>query len=278
MELYLESLWVYPVKGARGISVEDWGVGPLGLEWDRRWMLVGPSGEFASQRTVPSLSLLRVQIQLPAPGDPAGRMVLSFPNLGSIELPLRPKEGDRMAVEVWGDSVQALAPSPEADRWCSRALDSPCRLVFLPEEQARAVDPGYAPGHRVSFADGFPILLTTGSSLTDLQRRLPPEVSLGMDRFRPNVVVGGPAVPHAEDGWSEVRCGDVTLLLVKPCARCSVPTVDPERGVFAGPEPLRTLATYRRKGNEVFFGQNGVVQGEGRLRVGSPVDVIFPAD
>ena len=41
--------------------------------------------------------------------------------------------------------------------------------------------------------------------------------------------------------------------------------------IEAGKEPLRTLATYRRQGSDVFFGQNLVHHGAGRLRVGDPL-------
>jgi uncharacterized protein len=273
--LFIDGLHVYPLKGARGISVPDWPVGPLGLAEDRRWMLVGPSGAFLSQRTFPSLARIDVELELPPASQVhGGRVCFTAPGQSPLHLPLPPDAGGWTDVEIWGESVTARTPDPDADRWFSEALGSPCRLVHLPEERFRPVDPLFAPGHRVGFADGFPVLLTTVSALDDLRRRLPPGFPLGMERFRPNVVVGGARDPHAEDQWSEVRCGDVRFRLVKPCARCSVPTVDPERGVFAGPEPIRTLATYRRREGKVFFGQNAVVEGEGRLRVGDLLQAI----
>jgi hypothetical protein len=41
-----------------------------------------------------------------------------------------------------------------------------------------------------------------------------------------------------------------------------------------GKEPLATLATYRRDGNAVLFGQNLVHVGTGELRVGDGVTVL----
>jgi MOSC domain-containing protein len=55
--------------------------------------------------------------------------------------------------------------------------------------------------------------------------------------------------------------------VVKPCARCVVTTTDQATGE-RGHEPLRTLATFRRRDGEVFFGQNVVHEGVGPLRVG----------
>ena len=92
-----------------------------------------------------------------------------------------------------------------------------------------------------------------------------------MDRFRPNIVVEGcPA--HAEDGWLRVTMGEVSFRVVKPCARCVITTTDQATGV-RGHEPLRTLATYRRVGRNVLFGQNLIHDGPGTLRVGDRVDV-----
>jgi uncharacterized protein YcbX len=93
-----------------------------------------------------------------------------------------------------------------------------------------------------------------------------------MDRFRPNLVVRGCA-PFAEDGWRVVRIGPITLRVVKPCARCAITTVD-QRTAARGKEPLRTLATFRRRGTKVLFGQNLIHDETGIVRTGDPVEVI----
>jgi uncharacterized protein YcbX len=124
---------------------------------------------------------------------------------------------------------------------------------------------------QVSLADGFPFLLISEGSLAELNARL--ERPLPMDRFRPNLVVGG-CDPFAEDGWRVVRIGPITLRVVKPCARCAITTVD-QRTATRGKEPLRTLATFRRSGTKVLFGQNLVHDETGNLRKGDPVEVIM---
>jgi uncharacterized protein YcbX len=92
-----------------------------------------------------------------------------------------------------------------------------------------------------------------------------------MNRFRPNLVVAG-GEPYAEDGWGSIEIGSVRLQVVKPCARCLVTTTDQASGE-RGKEPLRTLASYRKVGNDVMFGQNVVHEGPGRLHVG---DMVIP--
>jgi hypothetical protein len=101
------------------------------------------------------------------------------------------------------------------------------------------------------FTNGFPFLLLPEASLDDLNARL--DSPLSVNRFRPNIVVAG-SVPHEEDRCRRVRVGDVGFRVVKPCARCAITTVGQKSGE-KGKEPLRTLASYRKVGGKVFFGQ-----------------------
>jgi hypothetical protein len=178
-------------------------------------------------------------------------------------------------VRIWDDEVEARSCGEEADAWAAALLGEGCRLVALAGDDARPVDPAYArPDDRVSFADGYPFLLTTTASLHELSRRA--GTRLEMARFRPNLVVDG-ATPFAEDAWTRIRVGDLTFRVVKPCVRCVVTTLDPATGV-AGREPLRTLATFRRTEKGVTFGQNLLADGIGTLRVGASIEVLERAD
>jgi uncharacterized protein YcbX len=116
----------------------------------------------------------------------------------------------------------------------------------------------------VSFADAFPFLMISEESLADLNARMP--VPLPMNRFRPNLVIAGGS-PFVEDFLEHFTIGEIGFRRVKPCDRCVIPTTDQETGE-RGKEPLRTLATYRKQGSKVFFGQNLVHSGIGRLKVG----------
>ena len=140
----------------------------------------------------------------------------------------------------------------------------------MPDDSERAVDAKYgAPGDVVSFADGYPVLVANQGSLDDLNGRL--ETPASMRQFRPNLVVEG-AGAWAEDAWTRVHAGDVTLRVVKPCDRCTVVTIDPDSDVpVARREPLATLAKLRARENKVYFGQNAVPETFGRLRVGDEV-------
>jgi uncharacterized protein len=144
----------------------------------------------------------------------------------------------------------------------------------LHDVDARPVDPVFArTDDRVSFADGYPILLTSTASLEDLNARV--RDTLAMDRFRANLVVEG-AEPWAEDCWRRIRVGAITFRIVKPCARCAIPTLDPLTGErLESGEPLRALAKFHRAANGgVIFGQNLIPDQFGLLRSGDPVEVL----
>lgn len=263
----LTALHVYPLKGARGLAPGAARAERRGFAGDRRWMIVDEAGTFVSQRTRPALARL-------APERRDDAFVLRAPGQAELVVPLaaggRPLDAAPCPVTIWRDTVDALDAGEAAAAWLAARLGEPCRLVFMPDETERPVDPAFAaPADRVGFADAFPYLLASEASLADLNARLPRP--LPMDRFRPNLVIAG-AAPYAEDGWRRVRIGTVAFRVAKPCARCAVTTVDQATGIASGPEPLRALAAYRRGAEGVLFGMNLIPDGEGELRRGDPVE------
>ena len=260
----LSGLYVYPIKSMGGISLDASEVDERGLRHDRRWMLVDETGCFMSQRELPRMALIGVRIE-------RDRLVVDAPGMPSLNVPFQPPEGKLLLTRVWDDLVESRTVGEDADRWFSGFLDVSCKLVYLPGESVRPVDQAYGqPGDRVGLADGFPFLLTTEASLADLNARLDRPVP--MNRFRPNLVVRG-REPFAEDGWKLIRIGRITLRVVKPCARCTITTVD-QRTAATGKEPLRTLARFRRAGNKVLFGQNLIHDETGTLHIGDPVEIL----
>jgi uncharacterized protein YcbX len=254
--MHLTQLALYPVKSCRGISVQHARLTSRGFEGDRRFMLVDASGKFVTQREDPSMSQLHCEL------GPNG-LTLSHSGLEPITVPERLHDGPRLDVQVWRDRCSAIIHE-EGSRWCSQALGRELRLAYMPDEATRRAGAG---PQLVSFADGYPYLLATESSLADLNARL--DTPITMDRFRPNIVLDGDA-PFAEDDWTELRIGEVRFTVTKPCDRCSVTTVDPISGK-RGKEPLRTLATFRKWDDSVWFGVNLVANDPGELRVGDPV-------
>ena len=261
MGLRLTRIHVYPIKAAAGISAATWQVDAFGLCHDRRWMVVDSRGLLVSQRTHPRLALVRPTVH-------EDGLTLEAPGVPALVLSLRPAGSVVVKATVWDDTCDAMWLGQGPARWFTEVLGSPCELVYMPDATVRPADPAYAPtGTRVSFADAFPFLLISEGSLSDLNSKLPRP--LPMNRFRPNLVIAG-GEPYVEDTLQEFAISGIAFRSVKPCDRCLVTTTDQET-TERGVEPLRTLATYRKVGGQVMFGQNVVHLGTGRLTVGAPL-------
>jgi MOSC domain-containing protein len=264
----LASIHIYPMKGCRAIDLSESAVEPWGLAGDRRWLLVDADFRFVSQREHASLARLVVRH-----GPGAGITVSSdgYPSLSVAA----PDLDEMLKVTVWSSTVAAAAAGPEADAWFSVFLGEPVRLVYLDDPTRRAVDPEFgAEGDVVSFADGYPLLLTNTGSLEQLGDWLVAagEKPVPMNRFRPNVVVRG-FDPWAEDAWRRIRIGSVSFRVAKPCGRCVVTTTDQMTGE-RGSQPLRILGAKRRFGKSLVFGQNVIPNAPGVIRVGDPVKIM----
>lgn len=262
---HLAGLYVYPLKSAAPLRRDSGEVERRGLAHDRRWMVVDAQGSFLTARKYPRLTLIRAQPD----GD---WLTLEAPCMPRLQL--KPQHNDRRDdIIVWDSRVRALFAEANAQAWISEFLGLPAQFVFMDSTCMRPVDPKYStPGDEVSFADGFPLLLISQAALDHLNTKL--HEPIPMLRFRPNLVVAG-TQPHAEDDWKRIRIGGIEFDLVKPCMRCTIPTINIERGKFdPDGEPLRTLKTYRRTAKGVSFGQNLIPRGVGTLRIGDVVEVL----
>lgn len=278
----VSELYIYPIKSLGGISVDEAIVEGKGFRYDRRFMLVEPTSDgepwpFITQRTYPQMALIDVAIDN-ADSDNAQLRVWHRQRPDDVLIlalvPASEVQTESVRVSIWDSpDVPAVTVSDEADRWFSAALGLTCRLVYMPDTTNREVDQKYAkPGDAVSFADGYPYLLISQSSLDELNRRLPEPVE--MRRFRPNIVVSG-AQPNDEDAWQQFQIGELDFYGVKPCARCVLTTIDPETAQ-KGKEPLQTLATYRRWNKKILLGQNVLTSpsATGTLRVSQSVTIV----
>jgi len=277
MSTRIQALYLYPIKGCRGFAVDSATLAPTGLEvdgiGDREWVVVDDENEFLSQRELPRMALIETRLT-------GSSLRMKAPGMLALDVPLA-SEGDVVQVRVWNDTVSAVTQDPLIDTWLGNFLGRPARLMrFDPEHRrlaaARFTGKQEAP---YKFADAFPLLVTTQASLDDLNARLArrEHPAVTMQRFRPNIVLDG-IEAFEEDYVDELRVGGATLRVVKPCARCTVPGVDPATGTH---DPLVSdvLAEYRRSTNEqlpgVMFGANAIVTDAAgvALRTGMDVDV-----
>jgi len=260
--LLLSEIWIYPVKSLGGISLSQAQLTDRGLEHDRRWLLVDENGTFLSQREHAVLALFQPEMR-------TSGMVITYRKTGSfIEVPLHYTiDQSLFTVTVWEDFIQAFEVDEAISAWFSAILGFSARLVYMPDESHRKVDTDYSISSSdvTSFSDAYPFLIIGQSSLDDLNNRL--KSPINMSRFRPNFVFTG-GEPYEEDTWREFNIDTLLFYGVKPCGRCVMTTIDQERGVISGKEPLKTLAKYRMKGNNVLFGQNLIGPTAGLVTVG----------
>lgn len=316
--LQVTELTIYPIKGCAGVSVQSARITPLGLASedgvlrDRIFVVFRPeNGKFITQRQKPLLALVRVAVEpevvisSDAEGVEDAALVLRAPDMPELRISLVHSPGKAAPVEVsvWDWRGTALDEGDAVADWFSKLLGTPARLAryagdtgnafpenFQSELEARAtlreVTTEWAPsGHHIAFADGFPLLLASEASLADLNHNLSQgTLSIPMNRFRPNIVVDG-VTAWDEDSWLELRLGEngAQLLVVKPCSRCKVPTID-QNSAVVGVEPMRTLCV-QRSGSvlgwtnpssfkaSVFFGANACSVGadQALIRIGDRV-------
>jgi len=271
----LAGLFLYPVKSLRGFAVPEARFDSLGLVGDRRFLVVDREGRQLTQRQLPRMAMIETELT-------PDHLILRSPN----SLPLHvSRYADPAApirsVSVWkSENLQVEDCGGDPARWLSAFLGTDCFLVrigtafrrpILNSQQAR-------PGDVVSFADAYPFLVISEASLGDLNDRLMArgETAVPMNRFRPSLVISGCAA-YTEDSWSRVMIGSATFRSSGPCARCVVTSTDQFSGERS-PEPLRTLASYRRDPHDstaVNFGQNLIHETKsGTLRVGDLVSAL----
>jgi len=257
----LSELSIYPVKSCGKISLEQAKLSSFGLEFDRRWMLVDEQGMMLTQRKHARMCLIQSQLS-------NGELTVNAPGMASLIIQASDK---KTKATVWEDTCSAFDCGDAASHWFSTFLNTPARLVYFPDDELRQVDLDYAkPGDITAFSDGFPYLLISQASLDDLNSRL--QTPVEMTRFRPNLVVTG-SEAFAEDQWKRIRIGDIEFSLVKPCSRCTIPSINPATAEKTA-EPVKTLASYRLRENKIFFGQNIIANSNGMVEVGTPVEVL----
>jgi len=269
--MHVAALHLYPVKSLRGFAVPAVEIDDLGFAGDRRFLVIDETGKFQTQRQNTRMALVDTALA-------NGTLTLSADDAGSVSVPTASDPTAPLCtVTVWkSEGLQAEDCGPAAAAWLSDFLQFKCRLVRIGGKFRRPVlKKAGRPGDAFSFADGAPVLVTSESSLADLNDHIQENAGdpVPMDRFRPNLVISGCA-PFAEDGWPAIRIGDTVLRTAGKSDRCIVTTTDQFTGA-RGKEPLRTLAIYRRdpvNPSSVYFGVNFINETKrGTVRVGDPV-------
>ena len=253
-------------------------VEPWGLRHDRRWVVLEPDGTRLTAREehlLLGLTATPTERGIDITWRDGQRLVVSTPVDGEVV----PTSISRL------ESVRLAAH--EAHSWLSGRLERSVRLAWLDDPSRRTVSDAHGglPGDSLNLADAGPLLLTTTSSLRQLNDWMvadalasgadPPPL-MEMARFRPSVVVDEVPEAFEEDGWRTLCVGEAQLRFAERCDRCVMTTLDPHT-LVGGKEPLLTLARHRQWDHKTWFGVRIIPMAPSVIRVGDPVEVLVHA-
>ena len=271
-------LFVYPVKSMRGIAVDSARLTAVGLEHDRRFMVVRSNGDFVTQRNQPLLSQIDTALE-------PGGIILSRPGFGQVLVPFDAEGGKVLQTRVWKDECSVSDEGEAVSRWLTEALESPDRLLLVAMQKGFVRPQGKADmlgeDTRTLFADAAPYLVANEASLAKLNRELRSRdhQAVPMNRFRPNILVKGLG-PFAEHDLASLAGDSFTLRLAHACERCVVTTIDQSTGVKNPDwEPYKTLSTINPmpgRPNKPAFGHNAILEsGENhRISLGNKLKIL----
>jgi uncharacterized protein YcbX len=268
----VSDLFIYPLKSARGIALPAADIDGYGLPGDRRAMITDVQGHFITQRELPDLARIEVR-----PEASAFRLLMQ----GKTDISVAaPQPENRMDVIVWKSAVSAAVADPESNRQLSEWLGREVRLVFFDGQARRTANAEWAgEGTPVTFIDGYQILVTTTGSLKALNADLAAhgEGSVGMERFRPNIVIDTDEA-WPEDRWAAIEIAGIRFDLVKPCSRCIMTTQDQLTGSREGPNPMPAMGRIRMSADRrvpgPLFGWNVTPRGNGKVTIGDTVNIV----
>ncbi len=244
--IHIAKLYIYPVKSLAGIEVKHAKLTQFGLENDRRYVIVDENHNFLTQRTVPKMVTIKTTLH-------GNQITLSHHN-STVKIPTTKYSEENKTITLWKDHVQAQHVSTTVDKWLSNYLNKSCKMYYMPVTTQRQVDTDFAAiGQCVSFADAFPLLLTSIASHEALNKRM--GESIAIERFRPNMVISG-TTPFAEDELTTFKINALTFHAVKKCSRCIVPSINPQNGSIDKKNILVELNKFRKINGKIMFGQN----------------------
>jgi hypothetical protein len=227
-------LWRYPVKSMGGERCRELDFDGHGADGDRRFAVYGADGKIGSGKTTRRFRRMDGLLHFAASLDGHTPVI----------------------VAAGGARLRAGERATEAA--LSAALGEP--VTVRPED-------------RVPHVDVAPVHLLSTASLRWLAGRLGDARAPDVRRFRPNIVVGGPAAAdRPEDEWRgrSLLVGEsVRLDIMERAERCVMTTMS-QPTLGGDPRVLRTLGQL----NDACFGVYASVGAPGRMRVGDAIHLL----
>ena len=261
----VKEIIIYPIKSLGGVNVQESFCEEKGLQYGRRMMLINGDGRFLTQRQIPQMALIGVTQE----EDGFTFYQKDKPN-EKLFIHYNSELHSEQQVSVWEHEFTAKKMDNSYSEWFSEVLKSEVSLVKMDHDSLREKSLSKAPTKTaMSMADGYPYLIISEETLADLNKRL--VVPVPMDRFRPNIVLTD-SVADGEENVDQFQINQLKFRMIKPCARCIMTTID-QKTAKKLVEPLKTLSTYKKKGNKIYFGMNAVNLEPGFIKIGDKLSI-----
>ena len=234
-QMYVASLWRYPVKSMLGEVVDSLFVDQGGAHGDRRLALLDAvTGRVASAKQP---RLWRELLQFSARVD-AGEVRIKLPDGRTVSA--NHAGIDDLLSQSLGRPVQLISERPQGATLERPDPEQVLQFGLDAEVEGQLVEIARAtPGE--SFTDLAPLHAITTATVE--------HVGTEALRYRPNLLIATPPgyPPYAENDWvgRQMVAGEARLQVLKPTVRCAVPTL--EHGALPrAPHALRTLMAENR--------------------------------
>lgn len=279
----ITGLNIYPIKSCRGIEANSLILTERGMALalshgvhihDREWMLISHDRQFLTQRQLPEM--VKITIQVMDEG-----LWLTHPNTQegfflSVPWYERTPHHSPVEVRIWGHCCQGVDQGDAAAKWFTAVLGQwqgkDIRLLRFCQDWQRPVvlknsikqiEEGSVTTH---FADSSPYLLGNRHTLEALNQRLKDTYTpVEMARFRVNIEIQGlkPWQEHRENLCLQETSQRYQLALPDPCQRCKIITIDPKNAeITDSNQPIQTLIKknpYYLKEKKPYFAQKVIL-------------------
>ncbi len=231
----ISQLFIYPVKSLRGIRVTQAELTPLGLRFDRHWMIINDKDQFVTQRKHPRMVLVKTKLD-------NDYLYLSSQGMEDLKISLA-VDTDQLSnttkATIWNDECTVTIENDIANQWITDALESkkPLRLVRMADGHQRPQSKAerFGENNTTQFADAVAYLLCHESSLDRLNESLTEKqlTPCDIEQFRPNIVIKNsldkeqPTLAafqeHQVQKFANSHYGFISC---DPCQRCIMPTIN----------------------------------------------------
>ncbi|XP_050305303.1 molybdenum cofactor sulfurase 3 [Anthonomus grandis grandis] len=245
----LLNIYIYPVKSCAAFEIKGkWKLTSIGLEYDRRWMIVKSSGASVSQKQIKALCTLKPILDFDA------NVLRLQINDSEISVPINSSslssDGFFCDSKICNDKVRCYDCGDKIAEWLSENLERPgLRLFKQCDFDENNLGRSNKKGEKsmLSLANTAEYLLINVASVQWLREKIPKQEGLhseslksSLQRFRANFIVDF-KTPFVETELDLCIINDVAFKLKGNCTRCQMICINQETGEISK-EPLQTLS------------------------------------